>query len=197
MGTSKRGELQRELQELDRLLEQVKSEDDGSPSFLSDDEHPIFQRLRRSIGDPESLPDHIALVIDAASRALDRVESAFQKLPHQNPETRTDVYERLLRSQSYIELNFAKDIDLPSMAREAAMSQFHFLRLFKVAFGQTPYQYLLNYRLSRSADMLLTTELPIYDIAYRCGFESNVVFATQFKQVYGMPPSRYRMMGGR
>jgi AraC family transcriptional regulator len=197
MSAKNREDLERELKELDDLLELAKQDKEAIPTFLSDEDHPIFQRLRRSIGDNAALPDHISLVINAASRALERVETAFQNLPHQNPETRTDVYERLLKAQYYIEANFAKDIDLHSMAREAAMSHFHFLRLFKVAFGQTPYQYLLNYRLARSADMLITSELPIYDIAYRCGFESNVVYSSQFKQVYGMPPSRFRMMGGR
>lgn len=197
MSTKTREELERELRELDQLLELAKDDAEVLPRFLSDENHPIFQRLRRSVGDNAGLPDHISLVINAASRALERVETAFQNLPHQNPETRTDVYERLLKAQYYIEANFAKDIDLHSMAREAMMSHFHFLRLFKVAFGQTPYQYLLTYRLTRSADLLLTTEFPIYDIAYRCGFESNVVFSMQFKQVYGIPPSRYRMMGGR
>lgn len=197
MSTLDREKLERELKELDRLLELAKEEDGENPSFLSDEDHPLLQRLRRSIGGDEALPDHIALVLNAAQRALDRVESAFQNLPHQNAEARTDVYERLLRAQTYIETNFANDIDLSSMAQEAAMSNFHFLRLFKIAFGQTPYQYLLNYRLGRSKDLLLTTELPIYEIAEQCGFESNVVFASQFKQVVGMPPSRYRMMGGR
>jgi AraC family transcriptional regulator len=197
MSAGKGSDLERELRELDELLELARQSKESLPKFLSDEDHPIFQRLRRSVGDNATLPDHISIIVDAASRALERVESGYQNLPHQNVEARTDVYERLLKAQSYIESNFAKDIDLNSIAREAAMSQFHFLRLFKVAFGQTPYQYLLNYRLARSTDLLITTELPIYDIAFRCGFDSNVVFSSQFKQVYGMPPSRYRMMGGR
>jgi AraC family transcriptional regulator len=197
MSATKREDLERELRELDELLELAKQNKESLPTFLSEEDHPIFQRLRRGVGDNSTLPDHISIIVDAAGRALERVESGYQNLPHQNVEARTDVYERLLKAQSYIESNFSKDIDLNSIAREAAMSQFHFLRLFKVAFGQTPYQYLLNYRLARSTDLLITTELPIYDIATRCGFESNVVFSSQFKQVYGMPPSRYRMMGGR
>ncbi|HET6513094.1 MAG TPA: AraC family transcriptional regulator [Candidatus Kapabacteria bacterium] len=197
MSLRSREDLERELRELDQLLELAKQDKADVPTFLSDEDHPLFQRLRRSVGDNESLPEHVALIVNAASQALERVETAFQNLPHQSAEARTDVYERLLKAQAYIEHNYAHDLDLSSMAREASMSNFHFLRLFKIAFGQTPYQYLLNYRLARSTDLLITTELPIYEIAARCGFESNVVFASQFKQVYGMPPSRYRMMGGR
>lgn len=197
MSVSRREDLERELKELDDLLELAKRDQDLVPTFLSDEDHPLFQRLRRSVGDNAALPDHVSLILNAASRALDKVETAFQNLPHQNTDARTDVYERLLKAQTFIESNFAKDIDLSSMAREAAMSNFHFLRLFKIAFGQTPYQHLLNYRLARGTDLLITTELPIYEIATRCGFDSNVVFSMQFKQVYGMPPSRYRMMGGR
>lgn len=197
MSSASREDLERELKELDHLLDLAKQDQESLPTFITDEDHPLFQRLRRSIGDNEALPDHIALVLSAANRALDRVETAFQNLPHQNADARTDVYERLLKAQAYIESNFSNDIDLSSMARVASMSNFHFLRLFKIAFGQTPYQYLLNYRLTRSTDLLITTELPIYEIATRCGFDSNVVFSTQFKQVIGMPPSRYRMMGGR
>lgn len=197
MSLPNREELERELRELDELIEQAKQQKDAIPTFLSDEDHPIFQRLRRAIGGQHALPEHIAMVVSAANSALERVESAFQNLPHQNAEARSDVYSRLLDAKSYIEDNFSKDLDVSRIAQEAAMSTFHFLRLFKVAFGQTPYQYLLTYRLKRSADLLITTELPIYDIAYRCGFESNIVYSTQFKQVYGMPPSRWRMMGGR
>ncbi|HET6510742.1 MAG TPA: AraC family transcriptional regulator [Candidatus Kapabacteria bacterium] len=197
MGASGRQDLELELRELDLLIEKAKREGETIPTFLSDEDHPIFQRLRRAVGEHEALPEHVSMIVNAASRALERVESAFQKLPHQDPEARSDVYSRLLQAKSYIEDNFSKDIDVSRMAQKAAMSSFHFLRLFKVAFDQTPYQYLLTYRLKRSSDLLITTELPIYEIAYRCGFDSNIVFSTQFKQVFGMPPSRWRMMGGR
>lgn len=197
MSGLRKEELEQELRELDQLLRQADGERENTPTFFSDDDHPIFQRLRRSIGDTSDLPEHISMVVDAGSRALGSIERSYQNLPHQSPAARSDVYARLLKARSFIEDHFATDIDLNAIARQASMSSFHFLRLFKSAFEQTPYQYLLNYRLARSADMLITTDLPIYDIAYRTGFDSHIVFSAQFKQVYGMPPSRYRMMGGR
>jgi transcriptional regulator GlxA family with amidase domain len=197
MSGSSPEDLERELRELDALLEQTKSELEETPTFLSDEDHPIFQRLRRGRGDDARLPEHIAMIVSAGTRALHRIERSYQNLPHVSDAARSEVYERLLTARSFIEDNFSKDIDLNAIARHASMSTFHFLRLFKIAFEQTPYQYLLTYRLARSADMLITTELPIYDIAYRTGFDSHIVYSTQFKQVYGIPPSRYRMMGGR
>jgi AraC family transcriptional regulator len=197
MSSSSQEDLERELRELDELLDKAGGDLENAPTFLSDEDHPIFQRLRRGRGEESRLPEHIAMIVNAGTRAHDRIERSYQNLPHVSDAARSAVYERLLNARSFIEDNFAKDIDLNAIARQASMSTFHFLRLFKIAFEQTPYQYLLTYRLARSADMLITTELPIYDIAYRTGFDSHIVYSTQFKQVYGMPPSRYRMMGGR
>ena len=84
MAATRREDLERELRELDELLDEARRHQESVPTFLSNDDHPIFQRLRRAAGENEELPEHVSMIVDAASRALERVERGFQKLPHQN-----------------------------------------------------------------------------------------------------------------
>lgn len=193
---STRDELERELKELDRILLDV-SKNPERRTFFSTDEHTLFRNLNRVKDGEIDLPEHVRSVIEAAERAMESIEQAYCNLPHRDDDARNEVFTRLLEAKAFIEENFGREIDLDEMAKKAAISNFYFVRLFKRVFGLPPYQYLLQYRLKRSADMLITTELPIYEIAMRCGFDSHITYSTQFKQFYAIPPSRYRMIGER
>jgi AraC-like DNA-binding protein len=197
MNTSAREQLERELEELDARLAELSKQSDRKTSFFSPDDHELFRKLERTKAGTDELPGHIRDVLNAAERARESIDSAYCKMPQQDEEARSDVFTRLLDAKSFIEENFSSDIDLAEMAKQAAISEFYFVRLFKRAFGLSPYQYLLSYRLKRSAELLVETELPIYEVARLCGFESHITFSTQFRGKYKSSPSRYRMMGTR
>lgn len=193
---STRQELERELRELDSILKGAEGSHERR-TFFSTEDHTLFRNLKRAKDAEVDLPEHVRSVIHAAERALETIEQAYCNLPHRDDDARDEVFLRLLDAKTFIEENYSREIDLEQMAHQAAISNFYFVRLFKRVFGLPPYQYLLQYRLKRSADMLLMSELPIYEIAMRCGFDSHITYSTQFKQFYSIPPSRYRMVGGR
>ena len=97
----------------------------------------------------------------------------------------------------YIESNLDFDISLAEVAKEAALSQWHFQRIFKALTNETLKTYIRSRRLSNSLDKLLTTKLRIIDIAVLAGYESQESFTRAFKASFNLNPNEYRQLGDK
>src|SRR4029434_6883876 len=83
-------------------------------------------------------------------------------------------------------------LGLNALAREAAMSPYHFLRTFRRMTGMTPHQYVLHTRLHRAARRLRAGADPVSMIAFEAGFNDLATFNRRFRRVIGMTPSAFR-----
>jgi AraC-like DNA-binding protein len=92
----------------------------------------------------------------------------------------------------YIDQNSREGLDLDSLAAQAGMSKYHFLRTFRRAVGMAPYQYLLTARLRKVAVRLATSAAPVADIAFEEGFGDLSTFNRRFRGVFGTPPQMFR-----
>jgi len=81
------------------------------------------------------------------------------------------------------------------LARVSGVSEAHFARSFKDAFGVPPHRYLLTRRIERASALLRDTDLPITEIAFRTGWESLGTFGRTFRDVTGESPSAVRRRG--
>lgn len=99
--------------------------------------------------------------------------------------------EQVMRAKKFIDSNFSNNISLNDIAGEAYCSKFHFLRLFKQVYGQTPHQYLTGVRIEK-AKQFLKTGLPVSDVCFSVGFESISSFKTLFKHSTGSTPAVYQ-----
>ena len=81
---------------------------------------------------------------------------------------------------------------LRQLARDAAMSPYHFLRTFNAISGVTPYQFVITHRLTRAAVRLRRTTDPISTIAYEAGFNDLSTFNRRFRRIIGMTPGTWR-----
>ncbi|KEA63386.1 Transcriptional regulator, AraC family [Marinobacterium lacunae] len=99
---------------------------------------------------------------------------------------------QLKRVIEYIESSLDRPIPLSELAAIADLSEYHFARMFRQSLGIPPHQYLTNRRLERARDLLITTKLPLTDIALRCGFSSSSHFSNCFRKNMGYPPSDVR-----
>ena len=81
---------------------------------------------------------------------------------------------------------------MAELARAARLSQAHFSREFRRAFGETPHQYLLTRRLERAAALLRNTDRSVADICFTVGLRSVGSFTTSFGRAYGLSPTAYR-----
>ena len=98
----------------------------------------------------------------------------------------------LLRAKDLADAQFAEPLDVAELARAAGLSQAHFSREFRRAFGESPHRYLLTRRLESAASLLRTTDRSVADICFSVGLQSVGSFTTSFTRTYGMSPTAYR-----
>jgi AraC-like DNA-binding protein len=98
----------------------------------------------------------------------------------------------LLRAKDRIDARYRDPLDVAALAQVAHLSQAHFSREFRRAFGETPHQYLLTRRLERAAALLRTTDRTISDICFTVGLRSVGSFTTSFNRAFGRSPAAYR-----
>ena len=98
---------------------------------------------------------------------------------------------QLRRARDLIDREFARPLDVPTMARHALMSPAHFSRQFRDAYGETPYGYLMTRRIER-AMALLRAGASVTDACMAVGCTSLGSFSSRFSLLVGETPSQYR-----
>jgi len=98
----------------------------------------------------------------------------------------------LLRAKDLADARYREPLEVADLARAARLSQAHFSREFRRAFGESPHQYLLTRRLERAASLLRTTDWSVAEICFSVGLRSVGSFTTSFTRTYGRSPTVYR-----
>jgi AraC-like DNA-binding protein len=99
---------------------------------------------------------------------------------------------RLRRVRDRIDREYAEPLDVEALARGAHMSAGHFSREFKLAYGESPYGYLMTRRIERAMALLRRGELSVTEVCFEVGCSSLGTFSSRFTELVGMPPSTYR-----
>ena len=107
-----------------------------------------------------------------------------------DPGAITDV--RLARVIEFMSTQFKHTLSIPTLAREAGISRFHFTRLFRQKTGLTPYAYLSEIRSLSARQLLDTTDLSISAIAIECGYSRSTAFTAAFSKRFGESPRSVR-----
>lgn len=103
-----------------------------------------------------------------------------------------ELLRRLLRARDRMDAASHEEWPVRRLARVSGVSEAHFARSFKEAFGVPPHRYLLTLRIERAAAMLRDTDLPITEIAFRTGWKSVGTFGRTFRDVTGESPGDLR-----
>ena len=106
-----------------------------------------------------------------------------------------ELLRRLLRAKDRIDAASHEEWPVRRLASVSCVSQAHFARSFKQAFGVPPHRYLLTRRIERASALLRDTELPITEIAFQTGWESLGTFGRTFRDVTGESPGAVRARG--
>jgi AraC-like DNA-binding protein len=99
---------------------------------------------------------------------------------------------RLRRVRDRIDREYAQPLDVEALARGAHMSAGHLSREFKLAFGESPYSYLMTRRIERAMMLLRRGGLSVTEVCFEVGCSSLGTFSTRFTELVGVPPSTYR-----
>ena len=98
----------------------------------------------------------------------------------------------LRRVRDRIDRDYAQPLDVEALARGAYMSSGHLSRQFKLAYGESPYGYLMTRRIERAMALLRRGDLSVTEVCFAVGCSSLGTFSTRFTELVGMPPSTYR-----
>ncbi|WP_186209782.1 AraC family transcriptional regulator [Burkholderia gladioli] len=129
-------------------------------------------------------------------------------------ETAHEVLSRLLREQSmvrsgvprtgglsptvrrrvrdYVDASLGQSITLGELADLAALSEYHFARMFRVSFGAPPHAWIAEQRLARARELLRGTALPLAQVAEQCGYANAAHFSHRFRDAHGVAPTVFR-----
>jgi AraC family transcriptional regulator len=152
---------------------------------------------------------HVILLLDTAVRQIDnREESAKHALLRATsllrkqvapdlPEAATYQRGRLLAWQArkvrhHIDEHISDTLSVSDLAALLELSEAHFSRSFKRAFGEPPYAFMIRRRLERAIQYMLETDLPLSDIALRCGFVDQPHLCKTFRRSMGHTPAAWR-----
>jgi AraC-like DNA-binding protein len=98
----------------------------------------------------------------------------------------------LRRVRDRIDREYAQPLDVEALARGAHMSAGHLSRQFRLAYGESPYGYLMTRRIERAMALLRGGELSVTEVCFAVGCSSLGTFSTRFSELVGVPPSVYR-----
>ena len=99
---------------------------------------------------------------------------------------------RLRRVRDRIDREYARPLDVEALARGVSMSAGHLSREFRLAYGESPYGYLMTRRIERAMALLRRGDLSVTDVCFEVGCSSLGTFSTRFTELVGVPPSVYR-----
>src|SRR4051794_41321145 len=99
---------------------------------------------------------------------------------------------RLRRVRDRIDREYAQPLDVEALARRGRMSAGHLSRQFRLAYGESPYSYLMTRRIERAMALLRRGELSVTEVCCDVGCSSLGTFSTRFTELVGVPPSVYR-----
>ena len=99
---------------------------------------------------------------------------------------------RLRRVRDRIDREYAQPLDVEALARGIGMSAGHLSRQFRLAYGESPYSYLMTRRIERAMALLRLGDLSVTDVCFTVGCSSLGTFSTRFTELVGMSPSAYR-----
>jgi AraC-like DNA-binding protein len=114
-----------------------------------------------------------------------------------DPPVPDDLRVDLRRARDHADRHFVEPLTVAELASVAMLSKFHFLRLFRAVYGQTPAAYLSERRVERAQDLLRRTNLTVTEVCHAVGFSSLGSFSRRFSEVTGETPSQFQARWAR
>jgi transcriptional regulator GlxA family with amidase domain len=123
----------------------------------------------------------------------------YPSIRHGHEPARIELHRRtgstnavLLRAIEMMESHVEDPVTLTRISEGAGISVRHLERLFARSFGVSPSKYYMSLRLREARGLLIQTEIPLAEVALRCGFHNSSHFARRYRDVYGILPSDER-----
>ncbi len=167
----------------------------GSVTIPTQRREAIYLLLGRMLYEQENQPPHAHSVAKACLCELLTSLLRYRAQEAEHDGTPDEGMERIHRVTGYLYEHLGEEITLPHLAAHFAVSPSHLSRTFKQVTGFGLREYLVNLRIQRACELLLSTTLSITDIADKCGFNDSNYFGDAFRKAIGVSPRDYRKLG--
>ena len=138
-------------------------------------------------------PANQLMLSSASTLLMTHLLQRYSDVQWQAPQVRGGLAPAVLRRiVAYIDAQLDQPLTLAQLAAEAALSEYHFARMFRSSMGEAPHQYVMRRRMETAQQLLKFSTLPVTEIALRCGFHSSSHFSNRFRQQHGVAPSVWR-----
>lgn len=135
-----------------------------------------------------------SVYIETVQGGMGGVRTAYEKCKEQM-EKESRISPIVRRARQYIQKHFSQpDLTLESVAQFLNVSPVYLSRMIKQELGISFTHLLTKTRMEKASELLLSTELPIHEIAERVGYDTQHYFSTAFKKTIGVSPNQYRKM---
>ena len=114
------------------------------------------------------------------------------ELMYPSLEMHPQTYRSLANARDFMRDAYGRPINLPDISARANLSPYHFLRVHKLAYGETPHEFLTRLRIERAKTLLARGSHNVSETCFEVGFSSLGSFSTLFSQKVGLTPSEYR-----
>jgi AraC family transcriptional regulator len=153
----------------------------------------LIMEIRNSAGEGSLwLEEKLYSLIENLLKKEKDLERIQSRLPAIKSSTKEEILKRMLIVSDYIHANLNDDLSLEELANVGCISKFHFLRLFKIAFAKTPYQFINDERVRKGRRMIQQTSFSINEIAHSLGFSNPSSFSRMFYNQTGVYPTQLR-----
>ncbi|MEZ4827337.1 MAG: AraC family transcriptional regulator [Bacteroidia bacterium] len=157
----------------------------------------LAARIRQSPNRPiPDIEDILVTLAEKLIRSQIRVFEQLERLSSTKLSTKKELYRRLCLARTHIHSHLHDPLDLDTLAQVACLSKFHFIRLFKEVFDQTPRQYLITRRLEAASSLLVHSSKSFHEICQEVGLKDSSSFGRLFKRSFGATPHIYRQIHG-
>lgn len=152
---------------------------------------------RESVIDENTLQEFLLETAEKIVLLQSGVQQALRRFASQRPKTGREILKRLLYAKAFMDDNYLCNPSLADMAAQGGFSKYHFLRCFRQAYRQTPFDYIQDKRLQFASIALQKKEACLKEIAAQCSFSDLAAFSKAFKKKFGVPPSVVQGKGRR
>lgn len=114
----------------------------------------------------------------------------FQKISTVKTITKKELLRKVINGKNYIDSFYTNCLEIELIAKEVGLSEYHFFRLFKLVFGISPHQYIIQKRLQFAKQMIENEKPCLSNLAILAGFADIQSFSKSFKKQFGYSPSK-------
>lgn len=164
------------------------------PNFFmlwnTDEIKDLFQQMLDLEGEKGALENR--MLVQSCANRLIALLARYQRVPKNSEHALLRHQKTLLSADQYIREHLSENLSLENLAKQSNLEPTYFHKLFTAAFGVTPANRVLGYRISAAKSALIEGSLPLVEIAARCGFSSQTYFCYRFRLATGQTPAQYR-----